>query len=72
MRDEDAGGLELIDGPCKYGHYHLGCPHLHPHYSLSAEAPNFMQFSCARNVNVVKYENTGTRVVLSHPESRCF
>lgn len=24
MRDEAAGGLEMIDGPCKYGHYHIG------------------------------------------------
>lgn len=38
MRDEASGGLEMIDAPCKYGHYHIGSPHLYPHYSLSAGA----------------------------------
>lgn len=26
MRDEAAGGLEMIDAPCKCGHYHIGFP----------------------------------------------
>lgn len=38
MSDEAAGDLEMIDGPSKYGHYHIGSPCFHPHYSLSSGA----------------------------------
>lgn len=33
MRNPFPGCLEVIDGPCKYGHYHKGTSHLRPHYS---------------------------------------
>lgn len=73
MRDEAAGGLEVIDGACKYGHYHRGTPRFYPHYSLSTGAtlsPNFLHFNCAHNVNVANINKI--HVLLLHPESRCF
>lgn len=45
MTNTFPGCLEMIDGPCKYGHYHKGTSHLHPHYSLSSgdiRSPNFI------------------------------
>lgn len=73
MRDEAAGGLEMIDGPCKYGHYHRGTPRFYPHYSLSTGAtlsPNFLHFNCARNMNMAKIHKI--HALLPRPESRYF
>lgn len=38
MSDEAAGVPEMIDGPCKYGYYHIGSPRPSPHYSLTVGA----------------------------------
>lgn len=38
MRDEVASDLWMIDGPCKYGYYHVGSLPFCTHYSLSGEA----------------------------------
>lgn len=45
MRNTFPGCLEMIDGPCKYGHYHKGTSHLRSHIYCqlgTLRAPNLL------------------------------
>lgn len=63
MSNTVPGSLEMIDGPCKYAHYHICNPHIYPHHSLSTVGHSVPLILCSlAYAHVVRCESAGIHI----------